>query len=102
MIYKKIEIKSEADLPKEDELKEYIVHLRHRDMLDKCIHNNRGIPHGYHSIVWVEYYDWYLLPISEEDYLREELIKYESLGFLLLSDIKCLTDYLKTRKDEKL
>lgn len=71
----KVYIKSEEDLPKENNSLAYLVHLRTIDRFDICIYNNNSIYHGYHSNVWIDMYDWYLKPVEIPEISDEEIEK---------------------------
>lgn len=109
MIYKKIEIKSEADLPKEEEIY-YEVHFKS----DNTIQKLKRLITPELNYYWIENIDWYLLPISEEEWLREELqtpiedglyatgrFTTDECSVLAEGLLMYINDYLKTRKDEK-
>ena len=91
MIYRKIEIKSKDDFPIKG---------------DYWMHSTNGVFfYNEYSLPFLDWEDfsWYLQPISEEDYLREELIKFAKAPLMTNSLIygnieEYINDYLKTRK----
>ena len=99
--YKKVEIHSEKDLPKEDDV--YIVCTNNEN---PYYHTSfRGFTKGQSEKRWINAIFWYLQPISEAEQreeLRKELIKFLNdtdfdITYGLLNNEEIVDEYLKQK-----
>lgn len=76
-LYRKVEIKTEADLPKEDG--DYIVHSKSYGWIGLAIwkdFENANYPE-YNQYLWLLNYDWYLQPVEPEEPKQDD---YDSIN----------------------
>lgn len=92
--FKKVYIKSEEDLPKEDGY--YIVHSSiFLDTRDAHFVNytNDNYPE-YDKKIWMDNYDWYLQPLPEQTEIRENL-------FERILDVSCIENLVSLTSNER-